>query len=68
MTVQSLAGRQRKGKRITAAGWFEDGSIRYVIYEPIIPEGRTTCTRAPDAPPRHRRGALAEQADLFGAP
>ncbi len=66
MTVQSLKGRQRKGKIITAAGWFEDGSIRYVIYADAHP--RTTCTGAPDAPPPPRlRGALAaEQRDLFG--
>lgn len=70
MTVQSLKGRQRKGKIITAAGWFEDGTIRYIIYEDARPEGRTTCTPAGDAPPaRTRRGALAaEQADLFGRP
>ena len=66
MTVQSLKSRQRKGKIITAAGWFEDGSIRYVVYADAHP--RTTFTPEPDAlPPRPRRGALAaEQADLFG--
>ena len=67
MAVQSLKGRERKGKRIVAAGWFEDGKIRYVIYEPV-----GTAPRAPDlAPdpekPTSRRGALAaEQQDLFG--
>lgn len=66
MTVQSLKSRQRKGKVITAAGWFEDGTIRYVIYDTIAP--RTTCTPAPDAPPAPKmRGAMAaEQSDLFG--
>ena len=68
MTVQSLKGRQRKGKVITAAGWFEDGTIRYVIYADAQP--RTPPTPEPDAPPpRTRRGALAaEQADLFERP
>lgn len=65
MSVQSLKTRQRKGKVIVGAGWFDDGSIRYVIYENAAPAPRTTCTRAGDAPPS-RRGALAEQADLFG--
>lgn len=66
MTVQSLASRQRKGKIITAAGWFEDGTIRYVIYAPA--PGRAAVDPAPDlAKPTSRRGALAaEQQDLFG--
>jgi hypothetical protein len=66
MTVQSLRSRQRKGKIITAAGWFEDGTIRYVIYADAHP--RTTFAPEPDAPPAPRmRGALAaEQKDLFG--
>lgn len=65
MTVQSLKGRERKGKIITAAGWFEDGTIRYVIYDTIAPQVRRD--REPDAPPPRMRGALAaEQADLFG--
>lgn len=65
MTVQSLKSRQRKGKTITAAGWFEDGTIRYVIYDTITPH----MARAPepDAPPPRMRGAMAaEQQDLFG--
>lgn len=69
MTVQSLKNRQRKGKTIVAAGWFEDGTIRYVIYE-------ADAKAAPPPPVDHvadpgkmisRRGALAaEQQDLFG--
>ena len=63
MAVQSLKHRQRKGKRIVAAGWFDDGTIRYVIYEPDSP-----APRAPEPEkPTSRRGALAaEQQDLFG--
>lgn len=66
MSVQSLSSRARKGKIITAAGWFEDGSIRYVIYADAHP--RATPPPEPDAPPAPRmRGALAvEQKDLFG--
>lgn len=65
MSVQSLASRARKGKIITAAGWFEDGTIRYVIYDTIAP--RVTCAPEPAAPPTRMRGALAaEQKDLFG--
>lgn len=66
MTVQRLP--KRKGKAIVAAGWHDDGSIRYVIYEDARKaDPRTTFTPEPDAPLRHRRGALAaEQADLFG--
>lgn len=74
MTVQSLATRQRKGKVIVGAGWFEDGSIRYVIYEDARKADPRT-SFAPESssppkdihPPASRRGALAaEQADLFG--
>lgn len=65
MTVQRLP--QRKGKRITAAGWLEDGRLRYVVYEDDRPAPRVTPAPAGDVPPpRSRRGAFAaEQADLF---
>lgn len=64
--VQSLASRARKGKIITAAGWFEDGTIRYVIYDTIAP--KVTHDPGPDAAPLPKiRGAMAaEQKDLFG--
>lgn len=67
MTVQSLKGRARKGKTITAAGWFEDGTIRYVVYEPT--RGAQIPADLPPDPVKStsRRGALAaEQRDLFG--
>ena len=67
MSVRTLP--KRKGKIITAAGWFDDGSIRYVVYADARTEARAPC--APQAqetrPQPSRRGALAaEQADLFG--
>lgn len=67
MAVQSLKHRQRKGKRIVAAGWFDDGTIRYVIYEPDGPAPRAPDPASEQAKPTSRRGALAaEQQDLFG--